>query len=77
MICTVKTHESQQSSQTPVRREAATYDPETNRWESLGGTKYDRFGTSLVTLGERVFAIGGGFDPDVQVEEYNYNEDTW
>lgn len=60
-----------------VRREAALYDIEANTWTSLGGTKFDRFGTSLITIGTRVFAIGGGFDPDVQVEEYNYDKDTW
>jgi hypothetical protein len=65
------------SSSSIYRREAALYDVDKNSWTSLGGTTYDRFGTSLITLGDRVFAIGGGFDPDVEVEEYNYKDDTW
>jgi len=59
------------------RRHAAVYDVGANTWTTLGGTKYDRYGTSLITIGKRVFAIGGGFDPDVQAEEYNYTNDTW
>ena len=53
------------------------YDVETNTWKSLKLIKYDRAGTTLITLGKRVFAIGGGNDPDVVVEEYNYEDDTW
>jgi hypothetical protein len=59
------------------RRAAALYDVETNTWKSLKLIKYDRAGTTLITLGKRVFAIGGGNDPDVVVEEYNYEDDTW
>ena len=42
----------------------------------LGNGTFDRDASSLVTLGKRVFAIGGFRGTEV-VEEFNYNEETW
>ena len=37
----------------------------------LGNGKYDRRGASLVSLGQKVFALGGGYNPATTVvEEY-------
>ncbi len=42
----------------------------------LGNGTYDRDASSLVTLGKRVFAIGGFRGTEV-VEEFNYNDEIW
>ena len=54
---------------------SALYNVEENNWTSLGNTNYNRVGTSLVRLGNRVFAIGG-LGTDV-VEEFDSDDNTW
>jgi len=54
---------------------SALYNVEENKWTSLGGTNYKRDGTSLVKLGNRVFAIGG-LGTDV-VEEFIPADNSW
>ena len=53
----------------------ALYNVETNRWTSLESGLYHRRGGSLITLGERVFMVGGEYD-DI-VEEFDCNSNTW
>jgi hypothetical protein len=36
---------------------------------TAGDGKYDRRGTSLVKIGERIFALGGGYNPATSVIE--------
>ena len=54
---------------------ASLYNVKENTWTSLGNTTYKRTGTSLVTLGERVFVIGGTYG-DV-IEEFIVKDNTW
>ena len=61
---------------------ADIFDPLTNAWTPTGSTQYSRAGASLVTLGNRVFAIGGNSNPSpvslsATVEEYNVQTGTW
>ena len=55
----------------------ALYNVETNRWTLLDNGLYHRRGASLITLGQRVFIIGGEYADIVQVEEFDYNTNTW
>ncbi len=44
----------------------------------LGNVKYDRRGTSLVRIGQRVFALGGGYNPATTViEEFVICANVW
>jgi hypothetical protein len=52
----------------------ALYNVEENKWTSLENTNNIRFATSLVSLSNRVFAIGGLTDV---VEEFNSEDNTW
>jgi len=54
---------------------SALYNVEENKWTSLGDSNYNRDGTSLVKLGNRVFAIGGS-GTDV-VEEFIPADNSW
>lgn len=56
---------------------AELYDPITDIWATTGSTQYPRAGASLKVLGQRVFAIGGGWAPSPTVEEYNVAYGTW
>jgi N-acetylneuraminic acid mutarotase len=61
---------------------ADIYTPTTNTWNKTGSTQYARAGASLVTLGKRVFAIGGNWNPSpsslaATVEEYSVITGTW
>ena len=53
----------------------ALYNVETNRWTALDGGLYDRRGASLITLGKRVFFIGG--EDAATTDEYDYTTNTW
>lgn len=54
---------------------AALFNVESGTWTTLGSTTHPRNGTSLVTLGKRVFAIDG--HAGNIVEEFNYNTNSW
>jgi hypothetical protein len=61
---------------------AVIFDPRTNVWSITGRTINARSGASLVTLGSRVFVIGGNSAPSptslsATVEEYDINTGTW
>jgi hypothetical protein len=61
---------------------ADIYDIATNMWNQTGSTLYPRAGSSLVTLGTRVFVMGGNWSPSpvtlsATVEEYNIQFGTW
>jgi len=61
---------------------ADIFDASTNTWKVTGSTHYARAGASLLTLGNRVFAIGGNSNPSpvslsATVEEYNVQLGTW
>jgi hypothetical protein len=44
----------------------------------LGNVKYDRRGTSLVRIGQRVFALGGGYNPaTTAIEEFVICANVW
>ena len=56
----------------------ALYNVKENTWISLGNTTYARTLTSLLTLGNRVFAIGGlGSVVGSNVEEFIVKNNTW
>ena len=59
---------------------AAIYDAPTDTWTAAASAKHGRQGTSLVTVKDRIFAIGGwdvdGSNTNV-VEEYISETDTW
>ena len=54
---------------------SALYNVRDNKWTSFGESNYSRFGTTVVRLGDRVFAIGG-LDADV-VEEFIPASKSW
>ena len=54
---------------------AAIFNVRSNAWRQLSDTSIERGGTSLVTLGSRVFAIDG--HGGNVVEEFNYETQTW
>jgi len=56
-------------------RSSALYSVRDNKWTFLEESNYSRFGTTVVRLGDRVFAIGG-LDSDV-VEEFIIADKTW
>jgi hypothetical protein len=61
---------------------ADIYDTASNTWSQTGSTLYPRAGSSLVTLGTRVFVMGGNWSPSpitlsTTVEEYNVQLGTW
>ena len=63
-------------------RRSDIYDILTDTWNVTGSTVNPRAGTSLVTLGKRVFAIGGNWSPSptslsATVEEYDTDLGTW
>ena len=68
------------SYNSPYKASAALYNVKENTWTSLGNTTYERRGTSLLTLGERIFVIGGdgsvGRSDDV-IEEFIVKDNTW
>jgi N-acetylneuraminic acid mutarotase len=53
----------------------AIFDIQTNSWEKLENTKYDRFGSVLVELNGRFFMIGG--KKVTGSEEFHYDTKTW
>ena len=55
--------------------EIALYNFETNRWTVLEQGVYHGRGASLITLGQRVFFLGGE-DAEI-IEEFDYNTNTW
>ena len=59
----------------PFRSSAALYHVNSNTWTKLDDTNHPRDGTSLVTLGSRVFAVEGW--STYTVEEFNYKDNTW
>jgi len=63
------------SENSPYLNSVALYNVAQNKWRSLGETTYgSRRGTSLVKLGERVFAIGGFTNV---TEEFIVKDNTW
>lgn len=56
-------------------RSLALYNVQTNRWTLLEEGLYNRRGASLITLGQRVFFIGG--EEAEVIEEFDYNTNTW
>lgn len=57
-------------------RSSAIFNARENTWKFLSNGTYDRDASSLVTLGKRVFAIGGFRGTEV-VEEFNYEDEIW
>ncbi len=55
---------------------ADIYDILTDTWKPTGKAKNGRNGVRLISLGKRVFAIGGHPNGN-QVEEFNYLNDSW
>jgi len=53
----------------------AIFDIQTNSWEKLEDSKYNRYGSTLVNLSGRFFMIGGR-DESVS-EEFHYESKTW
>ncbi len=57
------------------------YNIETNTWEVTGNTNLGRAGAQLISIGSRVFAMGGWGIPATlttkTVEEYHYNNRSW
>jgi hypothetical protein len=54
---------------------SALYNVEENKWTSLENTNYNRLGTSLLRLGDRIFALGG--DGTDVVEEFISADNIW
>jgi len=57
----------------------ALYDINTNSWEHLQDTKYNRLGAAFFNLNGRIFLIGGGHPSTIidVVEEFHYESNTW
>ena len=62
------------SRDAPYQSSIALFHVKSNTWKKLADSTISRKGTSLVTLGSRVFAIDGG---ENVVEEFDYNTNTW
>ena len=65
------------SNNSPYQSSAALYNVKENTWTSLGNTTYERAGDSIVTLGERVFVIGGYGSAGGVNEEFIVKDNTW
>ncbi len=60
------------------RTKSHIYDAVSDSWAAVADTKVGKQGTSAVTLGGRVFALGGYSNGDTDtVEEYNPTTNTW
>ncbi len=60
------------------RTKAHIYDATSDFWTAVADTKGGKQGTSAVTLGGRVFALGGYNNGDSDtVEEYSPTTNTW
>jgi hypothetical protein len=59
----------------PYRSSAALYNVSSNTWTQLDETNHPRDGTSLVTLGSRVFVVDGW--SSYTVEEFDFVDNTW
>ena len=56
------------------------YDPNTDSWSAIAPMSHARVGFGLVTVGEKIYAIGGSndmSDPLTSMEEYNIYTNTW
>jgi hypothetical protein len=58
------------------KRRADIYDIANNTWRRAGSSNNLHNGVQLISIGQRVFAIGGIPNGNV-VEEYNYENDSW
>ncbi len=54
---------------------SALFDIQTNSWEKLKDSKYDRYGSTLVNLSGRIFLIGGM--NEAITEEFHLDTKTW
>ncbi len=63
------------SEDTLYQSSAAVYNIRANTWKKLPDTTVSRQGTSLVSLGTRVFAICG--EAKNVIEEFDYSNYTW
>jgi len=61
------------------RKSSVIFNFDSNEWSNVGSTNFDRYGSSLVTLGDRIFAIGGGFgsNPTRVIEEFHAENKSW
>ena len=57
-------------------RRSFIYNVTANKWRRGGDSIFSKKGSSLVVLGSRVFAVGGGYYPEV-VEEFDLSSETW
>jgi len=57
----------------------ALFDINTNSWELLQNTKFNRCGAAFVNLNGKIFLIGGGalFTTIDVVEEFHYESNSW
>ena len=63
--------------ETDVNSSADIYDLGTNTWQNVQGASIGHSGTRLVTLGSRIFAIGGNSLVGNMVEEFNPDSKSW
>ena len=55
---------------------ADIYDINSNTWKRAASSNLKHNGVKMITMGNRVFAIGG--DPSINVlEEYHAKDDSW
>ena len=52
------------------------YNVAENKWRQVGDSHFPRGESSLVSLGSRIFAIGGYTNPEA-VEEFDLSSETW
>ena len=62
---------------TDANSRADIYDLGTDTWQNVQGASAGRSGTRLVTLGSRIFAIGGNSLVGNMVEEFNPDSKSW
>lgn len=56
------------------------YDPRTDKWTPIAPMSHARVGFGLVTIGDKIYAIGGSndmSDPLTSMEEYSIYSNTW
>jgi hypothetical protein len=66
------------SEASPYRQSSLVYNIVSNDWAWTNRTKLDRFGSSLISLNNRILSVGGG-SPDVSevVEEFHLDNGSW
>ena len=58
------------------QKQSFIYNVTATKWRQGGDPNFSKFGSSLVVLGSRVFAVGGFYSEEV-VEEFHLSSEIW